>query len=317
MAEGVRRHLSGRIYFVGTTSAAAGISAQDEGTGEPGSDTYGTDWTTPFATFAYAKARCVAGRGDTIYILPGTTIDITAAAGLDIDVTGLSVIGLGTPGNRPTITCSGTDDNTDIDIDAAGVTLENIAFDMTGNDSVAAFIDVNAANCTFRNCYFLLADSGGQVDIGVDVGGANCRFFDCEFYGDTAASTAVSVSIAGVGPKFYRCWIDLVGSTGAGGLCCIDFTAAAVNFYAEDCSFANRVASATATVDCNANAVTGMMVRCNHTLGTIASAGSGIVPVVSDTPEAYVALIENYVVNDQGGAGHAGEAGALVGAASS
>ena len=68
----------------------------------------------------------------------------------------------------------------------------------------------------------------------------------------------------------FRCSLDLVGTAGVG---CLEFTAAATQCYMEDCFFANRVASATATVDCNALAVTGAMVRCNHVLGTIATAG--------------------------------------------
>jgi len=311
----IRANVFGRVFFVGDSDTTLGISAADIGVGTLGSDSYGLDPYFPFATLEYCITNaCVAGRGDVIYVVPGTTIDLTAAAGLDLDIAGITIIGLGNNDNRPSITCSGTDDNTDMDIDAAGITIENFLFDMTGNDSVAAFIDVNAADFTLRKCRILLADSGGQVDIGIDVGtGAHrCLIEDCEFFGDTADSVAVTVAAVVTEFTMRRCKVDMVGATGVG---CVEFTAAATNVLFEDCFFANRVGSATATVDCNANAVTGAMVRCNHVLGTIAAAGSGILPVVSTGQAAYIASIENYVVNDQDSGG-AGEAGALVGTAS-
>lgn len=309
----------GKTFFLGDSDATLGIVAQDEGTGVETESGYGLDAMRPFATHAYMinSNVLVAGRGDTVYIVPGTAIDLTAAGGLSFSRSDVRYVGMGR-NNRPIITCSGTDDATDLNITGAGCWFENLTFDMTGNDSVTAFIDLDAADVTFKNCRFLLADSGGQVDIGVDIGADSDRvqFIDCDFIGDTAASFGISVSGACTDLALYRCRFDIVGSTGAGGLCCVDFLAACTRFYAEDCFFANRVASATATVDCNGQAVTGAMVRCYHQLGTIATAGSGIIPVVSDTPEAYIASFENYVVNDQGGAGIAGEAGALVGTAS-
>lgn len=309
-----------RTFFVGTTSAAKGVTASDEGNGLVSDNSgYGLDPSRPFATIEYAQTyACAANRGDKVYVLAGHTENITAAAGYVFDVAGVHYIGLGQGADRPTFTCSGTDDATDIDITAASITFENFIFDMTGNDSVTAFIDLNAADCTFKNCRFLLADSSGQVDIGVDVGtGADrAKFIDCDFFGDTAVSFGISVSAAVSELTVIGCKFDLVGGTGAAGACCIDFLAAATQVYIKDCFFANRVASATATVDMNAQAVTGVMINCHHVLGTIATAGTGIMPVVSDTPEGYMALIENYVVNDQGGAGEGGEAGALVGTAS-
>jgi hypothetical protein len=69
-------------------------------------------------------------------------------------------------------------------------------------------------------------------------------------------------------------------------------------------------------VDFNANACTGMFKNVHSVLGTIATAGSGILPFESTGQAAYIGLVECYCVNDQAAAG-AGEAGALVGAVSS
>jgi len=309
----------GRTFCVGDTDADLDIVSQDEGVGNDVESGYGLDPFRPFATLSYCNTYAVkTNRCDTVLISPGSTYDITTAAGLEFTKNGVHYKGLGGRYNRPNFTCSGTTDTLDINVSGSGCVFENLLFDMTGNDSVTAFLHVTGSDNTFYNCRFLLADSGGQVDIGVllDTGADRTEFHNCQFYGDTAASFGITINAALAEVRLFNTTIDLVGAAGAGGACCIDFLGAAVNFYAENCFFANRVASATATIDCNAQAVTGALVRCSHVLGTIATAGSGIVPVVSDTPEAYLALIENYVVNDQGGAGHGGEAGALVGSAS-
>jgi len=298
----------GRNFYVSSTNAQhLAITDSDTNSGLTPLD--------PLSTIDYAIGLCTAGRGDNIICLPGHTEDITTAAAIVFDVADVTLLGLGTGSARPTITCSGTTDTTDINITAANVTIDNVYFDMTGNDSVAAFIDVDAADCTFRNCYFLLADSGGQVDIGVDVGTGShrCKFHDCTFFGDTAESVAITVSAAVTEFEMQRCRIDAVGATSPG---LIEFTAVATNIFMKDCYFANRVASATTTVDFNANACTGMFVNVHSVLGTIATAGSGILPFESTGQAAYIGLIECYCVNDQA-AGGAGEAGALVGAVSS
>lgn len=298
----------GRNFYVGNGTAQHGQRGASDSTSR------GLSPSDPLATIDYAIGLCTAGRGDNIIVLPGHSENITTAAAIVFDVSGVTLLGLGTGSNRPTITCSGTTDTLDINITAANVTIDNVYFDMTGNDAVDAFIDLDAADCTFRNCYFLLADSGGQVDIGVDVGTGSdrCRFENCEFFGDTASSVAITVSAAVIGLTVKNCYFDIVGSTSPG---LIEFGAAALNIRFEDVILCNRVALATTTVDFNGHACTGVFKNVHSVLGTIATAGSGILPFESTGQAAYVGLIECYCVNDQA-AGGAGEAGALVGAVS-
>ena len=298
---------AGENFFVGGTTLLRGQRT--------GSDTTnrGTLYD-PYSTLDYATGICTAGRHDNVICLPTHTVDITAASGITCDIAGVTYLGIGTGDYRPTVTCSGTDDATNIVISAKNVTFDNFLFDMTGNDSVASFITLTAADCTFRNCRFLLADSTGQVDIGVTVstGAHRCKFIDCEFFGDTADSVAIAVGAVVTELHVERCKFDVVGSTSPG---LIEFTAAATSIFFKDVVLINRVASATTTVDFNANACTGTFINVHSVLGTVATAGSGILPYESTGAAAFIAGIQCYCVNDQAASG-AGEAGALVGAVS-
>jgi hypothetical protein len=86
---------------------------------------------------------------------------MSAAAGIDADVAGVYVRGIGEGRNCPTILFTAT--AADIDIDAANITFDNFHFDVTGIDAVVAPIDVNAADFVMKNCDILMADSGGQA----------------------------------------------------------------------------------------------------------------------------------------------------------
>lgn len=97
-----------------------------------------------------AVGLCTANRGDRIIVTPGHTESVIAAAGIDLDIAGISVIGLGSGSLRPTITFT-TATTADIDIDAADITIENILF-KCDIDALAAGIDVNAAGFTMNGC---------------------------------------------------------------------------------------------------------------------------------------------------------------------
>jgi hypothetical protein len=77
---------------------------------------------------------------------------VIAAGGLDLDVIGITIRGLGRGTMQPTITLT-TDAAADVDVDAAGVTVENMHFRAGVADIVAA-IDVNADDFTLSNCRF-------------------------------------------------------------------------------------------------------------------------------------------------------------------
>jgi len=104
----------------------------------------------PLSTWDGGVNKCTASRGDYILLMPGHTESIIAAAGLDLDIIGVTTVGLGYGDLRPTITFS-TATTADMDIDAASITIRNVLF-VNGIDNLTAPIDVNAAAFTMIDC---------------------------------------------------------------------------------------------------------------------------------------------------------------------
>jgi len=115
-------------------------------------ETHGRSPDAPFATIDYAVGQCTANNGDVIVVLPFHAEVVTAAGGLDLDVAGITIRGVGFGAAMPTVTLS-TANTADVDVDAAGVTVENIHFRANFAD-IAAAIDVNADDFTLRGCRF-------------------------------------------------------------------------------------------------------------------------------------------------------------------
>lgn len=104
------------------------------------------------ATLQAANDACVASRGDTIYMLPGHTETVSAAAAIALDKAGITIIGVGNGALMPTITLD-TIISADIDIDAANIIIANVKFSANFADITAA-IDVNATDFSLLGCKF-------------------------------------------------------------------------------------------------------------------------------------------------------------------
>lgn len=163
-------YTTGTVFFVDSTTGSNGNSGEDK--------------DHPFATIDYAVGQCTADKGDVIIVMPNHTETVTAAAGLDLDVAGISVIGLGNAECRPLITLT-TATTADIDIDADDITLQNFRIDLTGVDAVAMGIDVNAGGFTLKDCSIQVDDTGGQAVGAMTVAGDinNVTVDNCLFYG--------------------------------------------------------------------------------------------------------------------------------------
>jgi hypothetical protein len=130
------------VWFVGS---AVGTASDAAG--------FGRNPDAPFATLNYAVSQCTDSVGDVIYVLPGHTETISEAGGLDLDIIGITIIGLGNGTLMPTITMD-TDAAVDVDVDAANITVRHIKFAAGVADIVAA-IDVNADDFTMIDCQFI------------------------------------------------------------------------------------------------------------------------------------------------------------------
>jgi len=129
------------IWFVDSTNTASSDAAG-----------YGQNPDSPFATLDYAVSACAAAAGDVIICLPGHAEVVSAAAGLDLDCQGITIIGVGENSLMPTVTFD-TDVLADMDVDAADITVQHMHF-VAGIADVTAAIDVNACGFTLRDCRF-------------------------------------------------------------------------------------------------------------------------------------------------------------------
>jgi len=185
-----------------------------------GSDGNTGAFDSPLATTAAALLKCTANSGDVIAFMPGHAETISGAAGITINVAGVSLIGLGNAANRATFTfatstaatmtftaancrMSNVNATTSIDqvvspfvVSAAGVTLGDVLYGPVvwadGSavlEAVRPILTTAAANNFSANLIVNGFTAGTHAVNGIRlVGGSNARI-NIDYYGK--ASTAV------------------------------------------------------------------------------------------------------------------------------
>lgn len=141
----------GRVFWVYNGTVL------DEGHKNGSNGNNGT-FAAPFSTILYAISQCRANKGDVIFVKPGHTESVTAAAGIILSKAGVAIIGLGMGANRPTITFT-TANTATITVTANNITVQNILF-------VGGFL--NVATC------FAIANAQVATDFTVE----GCEFRD-------------------------------------------------------------------------------------------------------------------------------------------
>ena len=106
-----------------------------------------------FATIDAAVSACTASAGDIILVAPGHTEALSDATSLNLDVAGISIIGLGNGSNRPTITLD-TATTATIPASAANITIKNMIFTANFADIVSFFTLTTAKNFKLEGNYF-------------------------------------------------------------------------------------------------------------------------------------------------------------------
>lgn len=173
---------TGNIFFVSSVSGS--------------NSNIGTDPSKPFATIDYAIGKCTANNGDHIIAMPGHIETLNAAGDVTFDVAGVTCIGIGSGAARPQFLFN-TASTVDINFDAASIVLDNFLM-LGGRDAIVAPLDVNAADCTFRNIEW--RDASGQQALRAFVIDANAnrtRILNFRYNGDTAAGAAEAIQIQG------------------------------------------------------------------------------------------------------------------------
>lgn len=191
---------TGNVFFVDSGATAKGGDVVGKG----------KDPSTPFVTLDFAVGRCTANNGDIIFVMPGHSETLSAAAALDLDVAGITVIGLGNGEDRPKFTFD-TAITADMDVDAANITLHNLIF-INGIDNLTAPIDVNAADFSMINCETRDNNSSFHCDDFIQTVAAADRLYIEGWVhrangGKTGAQTAISI-VGGDDHVIIPHWID-------------------------------------------------------------------------------------------------------------
>lgn len=128
-----------KIFYVNSSS-----------TNDANDASHGQTPLSPLSTIDYAIGLTVAGRGDVVVVLPGHTETVSAAAGIDLDVAGTAVLGLGRGTLKPTISL-GTATTATIRINAANCYIGGLRC-ASAIDSLVKVFDINADYATIEDC---------------------------------------------------------------------------------------------------------------------------------------------------------------------
>jgi hypothetical protein len=151
---------TGNRYWVdsgsGTDSAGNGLSPD-----------------SPLATidYAYGGGHLTANNGDILYVMPGHVETVNASVGVDCDLAGTTIIGLGHGADRPRIDYDHADGI--FSIGANSTKIVNLTF-RSSVTIVTIGIDIEAAvtNTLIQGCEFMIGEAGDGTDdfvIGIDI----------------------------------------------------------------------------------------------------------------------------------------------------
>jgi hypothetical protein len=231
----------------------------DSGVGVNGAG-YGQNPDAPCATLDYAVCLCTANNGDVIYVMPGHAETIVADSGVDIDVAGVKVIGLGWGADRPTFTFT-TAVTADFKLAAASVHVENILF-LGGIDATTGVVEISGADCKLINCEYRDV-TGEATDIIVTVNNADRLLIDgLRVIGAAGDGGDTAIALDGCDDAVIRNF-DIYGNFDLGAIECRTTLSARIKVHdgtiwtegAEDLCIAATIANCTGTIGPNLNLV--------------------------------------------------------------
>lgn len=178
---GAGQVIAGNVFWVKSTGGA-----------DVNDGVRGRSKDAPFATIDYAVGICTANNGDVIYVLPTHAETVATAGGIDLDVAGISVIGLGQGADRPTITMSAVAST--ITFDAASIRFQNFLIKVEHDTTIV--LDVNSADCVIDGIEIRsrTAATAREFVTAIDVTGAangcdRTKILNCHIYSPTAGAS--------------------------------------------------------------------------------------------------------------------------------
>lgn len=185
---GVQVLSNANVFFV-DSGATQKLDAAD---GE-----HGNSWNMPFATLDYAVGKCTANNGDIILLAPGHAENLAADSAVNIDIAGITVIGVGTGPDRPTFTCTAIAG--DFKLAAAGTKVMNILF-LNNVGASTGMIEISGADCVLKNFEIReLTGASYQADVLISVLPAAGRLYLGDFVikGTATAGANTAIDLAG------------------------------------------------------------------------------------------------------------------------
>lgn len=219
---------------------------------------------SPLATISYAVAHCTADNNDLVLVAPNHTETITAAAGVNMNVAGVTLRGLGIGRQRGTINYT-TAAAASFDINAARCCVQNLTFTGMGVASVTAMVNVKAADCTIGGplglgCEFEHANATNQAaDVIITTSAANRLWvIGNDFHGSANAGTNHAITIVG-GTDIEVYWNNFQGSYHVSDGIVRVITTATKNLVIDSNTFQNGTASNTKAISDTITGSTGQI----------------------------------------------------------
>lgn len=275
---------TGNRFFVNSGAAGVGSTAG-----------FGKSPDSPLASLALAFSLDILtpNNGDIVYLMPGHTENVIAAATIACDIAGVRVVGLGEGSSKPTITFT-TIDSATMTMGAASVKLENIRF-VCDIDALVVGLPVTAAYVTIKDCEFIDLGTDNSLHwITLSADADDFTLENCINKGTATAGNTGFITMAAASN------VRILGLESEGDFSAanIDMSAAAVNVRIEGCRLNN------------ANAVDVCIEGFAAATGWLAN---NFIRIATDTEVTGIntvgalSLFENYQVNDDG------ETGVLIG----
>ncbi len=272
----------GHVYWVSNASTL--LPNQ-----KAGSDGNKGTFDAPFSTLDYAIGRCVAGRGDIIFVKPGHAENISAAAGIAADVAGVAIVGLGSGSSVPTF--SWTAAAATLTVTAANVSFINMKFVANFADVVTMFSVSGAGDgLSFEKCHF--TDTSTILNaldfITLATGADDLSLVNCRVVGKSASNDAFITGVAHDRLLISGCHIQFdVAQTAVIGL--IEATGNVTNAWIKDTLFRSNVDGAL-FIDLQGTACSGGITNCYFSsIDTSGAVTAGINFTGGHVFECYVA----------------------------
>lgn len=229
--------ITGSVFYVSSTSGSDGNK--------------GTDTGKPFATINKAVSACTANKGDVIYLMPGHVEDLadTSTTGaIDLDVAGISVIGLGNGSLRPRIDFNHAD--SDFIVGANNILVQNMDFEATVTGvKLGVAIEAAITGTTIDNCKFTVETTTTDeflIAINLLAGCNDTTVSNC-FMDAGLGGAATGVKLVGASDTVKICDNTIIGDYSQA--CIGGITTLSTNVFIERNLLVNGNANALGTVE--------------------------------------------------------------------